>query len=125
MCIQNVEIASLLPYESAGVFHRVLSFYNSIAQGTESNIPPIHIFEFGGRTVVREGANRVIAFRLHRRTHIPARQVEPPAKRDLVQFTVELREQEQMQGFAHLPIDQTDEDRERRTNEEFQLFLNH
>ena len=124
MCTPNVEIASLLPYESAGVFHRVLSFFNIISEGAESDIPPIDVFTFEEHTLVREGTNRVIAYRLHNRTHIPARVVGPPEGEDLLRFTIELRLQDGMLGFAHFPIDQTDADRKHRTQQEFQIFLN-
>ena len=67
----------------------------------------------------------MVAYPLRNRTHIRARFVDPPEGEDLFsRFTIELREQEEMQGFAHFPIDQTDADREWRTNQEFQLFCN-
>ena len=124
-CEEEVEIASLLPYETAAVFDRIQRILGAIDRGEDRGMTPISIFTFDGRTIVRDGANRVVAYRLRNRTRIRASYVDPPEGDDLLRFTINLREQEEMQGFAHFPIDQTEADREWRTTQEFQLFCNH
>ena len=121
----EVEIAQLLPYEAAAVFGRVQQILHAIDRGEDRTMTPISIFTFEGCTMVRDGTNRVVAYRLRHGTHIRARHVDPPMGADLLRFTIGLREEDEMQGFAHFPIDQTDDDRVWRTGREMRQFCNH
>jgi hypothetical protein len=110
----QVAIKELIPEECAGLKPAYEKYLRLIAAGKTSDIPPIKVAHIGRHLLVRDGTNRVLAFKERKIATIDAKPLEPRDENEAHYFErlVQHRVAAGMQGFNQMRIATTEEERD-------------